>query len=663
LISGHAAAYRLGQGAAIALTLVLTLGAIPTQAQVSQPAIAVTEASQSSTISPKWSVTVSASGAVSIDRIFAVGTGFAVVGSVDGALAGKTSAGWRDAYIARFSSAGTLEWSAQFGTTEGENVTAVAHGNGFFVGGFTTGSFTGDPARPDFDGFVASVSEAGALNWVRQFGGVGDQRVSGVAAAPDGSVIVVGESLNAAVVRRYTASGGLAWERTIQAVSPTGNQKWAGARDVVADAGGFTVMGATDGSIDPAVTRSLRDLWLRRYSYAGTVVWTRQLDSERPHPDTGAPMEVRADGESIAASDSGIFLTGASHWPLIGPGEGNNSDWYEFVRKYAFDGEARWTKSYNAVRGVGDCSGLLTVGSVTDESSQGYRGGQLARLSATGDEDWQYTQLGNPTVGEWDYVDVARGAAYLYVVRHHTQYNPTRETHDVVALSGVSPATGCEPLPSVTAPIHRLTVGSISSTGKIPHLLEWSAAGGSGGIARYELRQSTNGGAWVKVATGITGPSTIRSIKAKRSYRFSVRAIDGAGRASAWANGPTFRVRLKQDDAAAIGYRGGWNRAASTAYLGGSVRWSTNIAATATYTFTGTSVAWVAALGPKRGSVKVYVNQALIQTVNLNAGANQARRVVFAMRWPTSVTRQIRLEIVGSVGHPRGDLDAFVVTQ
>jgi hypothetical protein len=72
-------------------------------------------------------------------------------------------------------------------------------------------------------------------------------------------------------------------------------------------------------------------------------------------------------------------------------------------------------------------------------------------------------------------------------------------------------------------------------------------------------------------------------------------------------------------------------------------------------------VAWASAVGPTRGSARVYLDGALFGTVSLYRADPGYRRVVFERSWTTSASHTIRIEVVGTSGHPRVDLDALVV--
>jgi hypothetical protein len=47
--------------------------------------------------------------------------------------------------------------------------------------------------------------------------------------------------------------------------------------------------------------------------------------------------------------------------------------------------------------------------------------------------------------------------------------------------------------------------------------------------------------------------------------------------------------------------------------------------------------------------------------VNLNQATSVARRMVLTRSWTSKATHAVSISVVGTPGHPRVDIDAFVV--
>jgi hypothetical protein len=215
-------------------------------------------------------------------------------------------------------------------------------------------------------------------------------------------------------------------------------------------------------------------------------------------------------------------------------------------------------------------------------------------------------------------------------------------------------------LPSASKPTSGFAAGSSVSFGKPSIRLGWSGADATTGVARYELAQSTDGHAYGTVSTTLTSPSITRGISPGHTYRFRVRPVDKAGNTGIWAYGTSLALSAVQESSWRIAWSGTWRSGASTGYWGGRARYATSSGAKATIRITGRSFAWVAPVGPTRGSARIYVNGALVRTVSLYATTSSARRVVFATSWPTSAPRTVVIRVSGTAGHPRVDLDALI---
>jgi hypothetical protein len=144
------------------------------------------------------------------------------------------------------------------------------------------------------------------------------------------------------------------------------------------------------------------------------------------------------------------------------------------------------------------------------------------------------------------------------------------------------------------------------------------------------------------------------------TVRYRVRAVDRAGNFGNWLTGPNESPRLVQDTAAAIAYSAGWTSASSTSFSGGTAKFATTAGRTATFTFTGRSIAFVTTRASNRGQVRIFLDGTLQTTLDLG-GATTFRSVAWQRTFTNSAVHTVKLEVVGTAGRPRIDLDAFAV--
>lgn len=216
--------------------------------------------------------------------------------------------------------------------------------------------------------------------------------------------------------------------------------------------------------------------------------------------------------------------------------------------------------------------------------------------------------------------------------------------------------------PTATLSPPRYAAGSTMTSMSLPAVVAWSGIDSGSGVARYELEQRTDGGAYAPVT--LSGPlarSISRPLAASHRYQFRLRAIDAAANVSAWTVGPILVPSVLGESGSAFRYVGRWTTASISSASGGHVRWSSQAGAAASVTFTGRSIALVGPRGPSRGSARVYLDGLYAGTISLYSAASQARKIVFSKGWARSATHSLRLVVAGTPGHPRVDIDAFLI--
>lgn len=116
-------------------------------------------------------------------------------GDLDGA--GPAPFGADDAYVAKFSPAGTLQWIRQSGTPQSDSVLSLAisknNGTRVYAAGYTGGSYAGTP-QGAIDAIAVGYDLDGAEVWRRQFGTPGVDYVHGVASDGGNNIYISGES-------------------------------------------------------------------------------------------------------------------------------------------------------------------------------------------------------------------------------------------------------------------------------------------------------------------------------------------------------------------------------------------------------------------------------------------------------------------------------------
>ena len=218
--------------------------------------------------------------------------------------------------------------------------------------------------------------------------------------------------------------------------------------------------------------------------------------------------------------------------------------------------------------------------------------------------------------------------------------------------------------PKATAPKAGVKSNVTLSGATLQGSISWTGTDtGSAGVQDYDVARSVDGAAFATLASHVTSTAYSVSMSAGHTYRYEVRARDKAGNVGSWVAGSTQYPSLLQQTSTSIAWAGAWTTLTSASYSGGSARSSTAAGASASYAFTGRSVALVFAKGPTRGAVQVWVDGALATTLDTYAGANAYGWVGYARNFGSSAAHTVKLVVVGTAGRPSVVLDAIEVVR
>ena len=164
----------------------------------------------------------------------------------------------------------------------------------------------------------------------------------------------------------------------------------------------------------------------------------------------------------------------------------------------------------------------------------------------------------------------------------------------------------------------------------------------------------------VELRTDRAQSATISALAGVRQ-QYLVRAAACDGPFGAWAWGPAFALGIVPDSSPRLEAGHNWLQAPLPGAQGGTVRFAVARGSTMSFTFTGRAVAWVAPRRPIDGDAAVSLDGHRIAVVNLHAASLELRRVVWAARFQQSGTHRVTITVVGTPGHPRVDVDSFLV--
>ncbi len=193
-----------------------------------------------------------------------------------------------------------------------------------------------------------------------------------------------------------------------------------------------------------------------------------------------------------------------------------------------------------------------------------------------------------------------------------------------------------------------------------PVTISWNGTDATSGINHFTLFESKDGGAYTQIASQAT-PSFNKNLGPGHTYQFAVTATDNADNTSAARAGIVYKLSLFQENTSAVKYSTGWTRQTLSGANGGSVDFATVKGKTATLTFTGFQVAWMSTQGPTRGSATVKLDSGTPATINTNTSSLKTAEIVDVVTAAANGSHKLVVNVLGTSGHPRIDVDAFVV--
>jgi hypothetical protein len=232
-----------------------------------------------------------------------------VTGYTGGVLDGS-SAGAVDAFVRKYDSAGNVSWTRQFGTDTsdyGRSVSVDSSGN-VYVAGQTGGTFSGATSAGNNDAYVRKYNSSGTAQWTRQWGTSGSDTANAVIANGSGSVYVASTVAGDGELRTLNPSTGAdAWAAP-GTISTTGGEEARGL--AVSGNGESFVAGYTGGDLAGVSAGGGADVYVRKYNATGGVVWTRQFGTTAS--EYGAALVVDGSGNVYVAGYTNGAITGTN---------------------------------------------------------------------------------------------------------------------------------------------------------------------------------------------------------------------------------------------------------------------------------------------------------------------------------------------------------------
>lgn len=188
--------------------------------------------------------------------------------------------------------------------------------------------------------------------------------------------------------------------------------------------------------------------------------------------------------------------------------------------------------------------------------------------------------------------------------------------------------------------------------------VSWAAKDGGDPIT-YDVRTSTDGGAWTGAATDDPATSAAIAALPGHTYAVQVRATDGWGNLSAWTDAPDISFTTLAEKR--LSFDGRWSKRHDRNALGNTYRLTTQARASALLHVNASAVAMLARVGPKFGAVSIFVDGHRKGTFSQHARKNGYRQLTLRLSWSHMGAHTIRFVNVGTHGHPSFSIDGIAI--
>lgn len=252
--------------------------------------------------------------------------GSSIVQTSDGGyiVAGYTvsfGVGSSDAFIAKYTSDGTLSWDKTWGGGNYDYVQDIIQSSdgGYVITGYTESFGTGN------DMFIVKYTSDGTFSWDKCWGGNNVDQGYSVAQIADGGLIVTGYTTSYgtngdALLVKYDTNGNLLWDKTWSKNNADYGQSIYPTSD-----GGFVLTGYAYG-----IGAGVNDMLIAKYDSSGTLTWDKLWGGTGN--DYGRSVYQTSDGGYVVVGDTISF--GAANKNI-------------FIAKYASDGALSWDRTWD----------------------------------------------------------------------------------------------------------------------------------------------------------------------------------------------------------------------------------------------------------------------------------------------------------------------------
>lgn len=370
-------------------------------------------------------------------------------------ITGSTSfgAGNHDVSLIKLDSVGTFQWVKTFGGLGEDRGLFIQQSNddGFIITGYTDSFGAGND-----DIYLIKTTSDGNLQWTKTFGGIGDDNGNSVQQTIDGGFIISAttNSFGAGVRDFYLvktdSDGTMQWTKTFGST----NNDFVGSLQQSND-GGYIISGYSS-----SFGAGNYDIYLVKTDSNGSLQWAKTFGGT--NDDQGYSIKQSYDGGFIVIGKTNSFGTGGYDIYLLKTTSNGSLQWEKTFGGIGFD------VGYS-IQQVGD-SGFVMAG-YTGSFGAGAYDVYLVKISSDGNLQWSKTfggangEQGASVLQSADKGYIITGFTFSFGPGAYNSYLIKTDSNGNTGCNEISPNTiATIPTTIITNPATQVSSGGVAGT-------------------------------------------------------------------------------------------------------------------------------------------------------------------------------------------------------
>ncbi len=280
---------------------------------------------------------------------------------------------WKDAYVLKLNSDGSLAWQKTFGGSNNDDYDGAYSIQQTIDGGYIVAGYTNSFGSGGYDVYILKLNSNGTLIWQKTFGGGLDDKAYSIQQTTDGGYIVAGYTNSFGsggydvYVLKLNSDGSLAWQKTFGGIIDDGAYSIQQTTD-----GGYIVAGYTCSF----GAGNYPDVYVLKLNSDGSLAWQKTFGGNNYDDYDGAySIQQTIDGGYIVV---GYMSRGVC------------------VLKLNSDGSLAWQKIFSgislySIQQTTD-GGYIVAGMTSSYNLGSYSNNvYIVKLDSNGESVWQKT--------------------------------------------------------------------------------------------------------------------------------------------------------------------------------------------------------------------------------------------------------------------------------